>query len=113
VITKALTLAAGLPWTGPDGKTKQEEFTPPQLLGAAKLALDVERQNQAEEHHGERMEYAERALAMRAKVGDYRPPQGQIARVDTDGPTSVSIYLPAREEDPESIPVLLPEQPLE
>jgi hypothetical protein len=106
VIQKALTLAAGLPWTTPTGEIRQEEWTPPQVLGAAKLALDVERQNQTEEHHGDRMGYAERALQMRAKVGDYRPANVAAIGVETDGAARVSIYLPARDDDAE-IPVLL------
>lgn len=72
---------------------QDEKLTMPQLLGAGKLMLDVERQNQAEEHHVERMDYAERALQMRAKVGQYKPPVAG-ATVETAGPAKISIYLP-------------------
>ncbi len=65
VIRKALTLAAGLPWTRPDGTVRQEEFTPIQMLGAARLALDVDRSNQSDEHHFDRLDYHERSLAAR------------------------------------------------
>ena len=97
-----------MPWQKPDGTYRQEEPTLPQLIGVAKLALDIERQNQGEEHHDDRMSYAERALQLRSKVGDYRPPGvgGTAIGVETDGAARVSIYLPARDEDAE-IPILL------
>lgn len=89
---------------------QDEKLTMPQLLGAGKLMLDVERQNQAEEHHAERMDYAERALAHRVMTsGSPVPTVGVGVRMTTaDGQAAdvgVQIYVPdnGREERAEPI----------
>jgi hypothetical protein len=108
VLQKALTLAAGLPWRGPDGQQRTQEFSPAQLLGAGKLALDIERQNQHEEHHGDRMEYADKALAQR---GQYNPAVRAAAKLtlgaESDSGQSVefgvAVYLPSNGRDDEEL----------
>ena len=81
---------------------QDDQLSMPQLLGAGKLMLDIERQNQAEEHHTERMDYAERALQMRAKVGQYKPPVAG-AMVETAGPAKISIYLPDNQREADDL----------
>lgn len=96
LIKKLAHKALGLEWNGPDGMEKAVEFSPPQLIGAAKLMLDVERQNQAEEHHIDRLEYAERALTQRHR-GVMAKAQVNMGR-GSDGEASASVgiqvYLP-------------------
>ena len=89
---------------------QDEKLSMPQLLGAGKLMLDIERQNQAEEHHSERMDYAERALAHRVMTsGSPVPTVGVGLRMTTaDGQATdvgVQIYVPdnGREERGEPI----------
>jgi len=54
----------------------QETAPAPVVLAVAKLHLDAHRQIQSDEHHDDRLEYHERALQIRSKVGDYIPPSG-------------------------------------
>ena len=74
----------------------QEEASPLHLAAIGKMYLDVERQNQADEHHRDRVALAERSLAIKAKVGsEYRAPSVGIM---ADG-GNVHIYLPNNHRD--------------
>ncbi len=94
VIVKALKLAAGEEWVSADGSVRKEEWSPPQLIGAAKLALDVERQKQGDEHHGDRMVYHNRALDMRAETAGI----GSLT-INNNGPSGVAIFIPENFRD--------------
>jgi hypothetical protein len=82
------------------GVETAQPFTPAQLIATARLHLDVRRLNQADEHHKDRMEYYERALAQR--VGTRADPAVEL-NVDDCG-FSVQINLPdnGREPKPET-----------
>lgn len=110
VVKKLAHKALGLNWKNANGETEPPEvFTAHQLGVAATIMLNVERLNQSEEHHADRMDLNERALQLRSRVGEYRPSAGGAAvSVETDGPARVSIYLPERDSDDGS-PILLPE----
>ena len=66
-IAQAVMLKAGVK------ALESETATIPQLVMVGKLFLDVDRANQSEEHHQDRMDYYERARQDKAKVGEYRP----------------------------------------
>lgn len=73
---------------------------PQTVIAVAKLHLDAHRQVQADEHHDDRLEYHERALQIRSKVGDYIPPSGtQIGiNVATGGNLHITIPHNFRDE---------------
>lgn len=104
VVKKLAHKALGLNWKNANGETEPPEvFTAHQLGVAATIMLNVERMNQAEDHHVDRMEYADRALMLR---GTYNPAVRATAKVavtdeDTGKSTSVgvSIYLPDNGRD--------------
>ena len=77
---------------------EQGGFTKPQLLAGAKVYLDATKQYQSEEHHADRMEYADRSLQLRAKVGEFDPARVQVNLNTGGGPAAVSIFLPAVDE---------------
>jgi hypothetical protein len=90
---------------------QDDTLSMPQLIGAGKLMLDVERQNQTEEHHAERMDYAERALAHRvATTGGPIPAMGvgvgvRLGDRDSGAEVAIQVYVPdnGREARPEPI----------
>lgn len=73
-----------------------------EVIAVGKLQLDAHGKIMAEEHHNDRMGYHERALQVRAKVGDYVPgTNGPQINVNTGGgPAAVSIFLPAVDQMP-------------
>jgi hypothetical protein len=104
VVQKLAHKALGLKWKNADGEVEAPEvFTPHQLGVAATIMLNVERMNQAEDHHVDRMEYADKALMLR---GSYNPAVRATAKVAmTDDETgksvgmAVQIYLPSNGRD--------------
>lgn len=74
----------------------QETAPAPVVLAVAKLHLDAHRQVQADEHHDDRLEYHERALQIRSKVGDYIPPAGAGSQIGINVATggNLTIVLP-------------------
>lgn len=69
---------------------------PATVIAVAKLHLDAHRQVQADEHHDDRLEYHERALQIRSKVGDYIPPAGAGSQIGINVATggNLTIVLP-------------------
>ena len=68
-----------------------------QLIASAKLHLDVLRLNQADEHHADRLDLAERSLQARSQVGNYRP--GTAVSVQMNAPANVTVYIPDNGRD--------------
>ena len=66
-------------------------FRPTELIATAGLYLDVERQNQANQHHAERLELAERSLQANSELVNYRP--GSVQGVQTSAPTGSVVYF--------------------
>lgn len=66
------------------------------VLAVAKLHLDAHRQIQSDEHHDDRLEYHERALQIRSKVGDYIPPAGAGSQIGINVASggNLTIHLP-------------------
>jgi len=116
VVQKLAHKALGLNWKNADGSVEPpEQFTPHQLGVAATIMLNVERMNQAEDHHVDRMEYADKALMLR---GSYNPAVRATAKVavtdeDSGKSTSigVSIYLPDNGRDDPPLEPKLPGEP--
>lgn len=116
VLRKMGMKALGIPYQRPDGKEEPPEvFTPHQLSLAASVLLAAERMNQVEEHHAERMQYADRALnqrgqynpAVRAAMKASVPSENGGSRELTMG---VAIYLPSNGRD-EILDEMLAEPP--
>lgn len=71
-----------------------------EVIAVAKLHLEAHKTIVSDEHHGDRMDYHERALQIRSKVGDYVPgASGPPISINTGGGSAaVSIFLPAKDE---------------
>lgn len=67
-----------------------------EVVAVAKLHLDAHGKVMVEEHHNDRMEYYDRALALRAS--DAGMP-GTGIRMETDGKAKVTVYLPNNGRD--------------
>jgi hypothetical protein len=100
ILTKIGRKALGLPIR--DAQGREEQYAPlsdPQLIAVGKLFVDLERQNQSDEHHVDRIEYAEKSLKLRGG--------GVMAKAhvnlghDGGGSASVGIqvYLPDNQRD--------------
>jgi len=123
VLRKLGHQALGLPWRNPvtGEEEKSGQYTPAQLKAAADTLIGVERMNQHDEHHDDRqeydakrLEYYDRALALRAKMPI--PLMGAHMHRDADGSTDVSVmvYVPDNGRDPDGIePVDMPPELLE
>ena len=101
VVKKLSHKALGLPWKNHDGTVEQPEpYNPHQLGMAATVLLNVERMNQAEEHHHDRLEFA------REFKGQYNPAVRAAAKIDIgkDGEgkleMGIAVYLPDNGRDP-------------
>jgi hypothetical protein len=90
VLTKATVMAL------------KDEAKANEVIAVAKLHLEAHKTVVSDEHHGDRMDYHERALQIRTKVGDYIPAGGPPINISTGGGhAAVSIFLPAKEEIPD------------
>lgn len=61
------------------------------VIAVGKLHLDAHKTLVGDEHHGDRMDYYERALALRANEAGI---PGTGIQMETDGPAKVTVYLP-------------------
>lgn len=95
IFEKVQSQALGLPFTNSEGVTEQPvaPYTPSQLIGAAKLGLEIEKQNQSEEHHQDKMDYYKRALDHRIKESEKSAP-GMSINIGADGQSNPIIYIP-------------------
>jgi hypothetical protein len=118
ILTKIARKALGLPCKDASGLEEPPvEFSVPQLLATGKLMLDLERQNQADDHHEDRVDIAEKSLAARgrgvaAKASVHL--EGMGAGTERGGATAtVAIYIPDNQRDGGIIDVASESQLLE
>lgn len=69
------------------------------VIAVAKLHLDAHRQVQSDEHHDDRLEYHERALQIRSKVGDYIPSGSSQIGIHVASGGNLQIVLPHNGRD--------------
>lgn len=110
IIEKVQCQALGLPFINSEGVTEQPAapYTPSQLIGAAKLGLDIEKQNQSEEHHQDKMEYYKRALDHRIKESA-KSVQGMTINIGADGQSNPVVYIPHNFRDKVDEDTLVPD----
>lgn len=76
-----------------------------QVIGMTKLHLDAHRQAANDDHHEDRMDFANRSLSLRRPAGivstgvDGMPRGGTLAQIESTGAARITIFLPDNGRD--------------